>query len=423
MKFKLIEDLLSEAKADTEKFKQWLFNAEYDMAQTRDLTKQEQEDNANLLFNWFEKNRKNLKSPQNDYYYWIKKPSVQGIDELNRLVSQASETQELKKKEREGANLIYSDNNWYVYYITNYEASCKYGANTKWCITGTKRWSNGDGRSQWNQYEEQNIKMYFFIDKQNNKKYALAVYPNKEFEVFNEEDLELSYIPNAPKIKEIGVNYWDRDDKKLLQYLLMENKLPEELTLSVFTDIETECVLKEVYEGEIDITNDKTDTFKWIQQEIPDNYIEHEAVESRLITPEEYEELTGEEYEEFWGGDIPIMNWDSYTNIVGDSRSLAEACSDKNPFIYDNKYWTYVQVENDLGLEVTISGYPSYEQLIRDGIFADYQDYYEDDTFHDFLDYCVYYIKRALKTSHKQYMDDIIRLGVSKEYLLQENDD
>lgn len=401
------ENLLSEAKADTEKFKQWLNNSvdEFNLLKDSKLDHTE-------LFNWFEQNRKNLKSPQNDYYYWIKKPSVQGIEELTEIASQIKDKQDYKRKEQEGADLIYQDNDWFVYYIKNYEASCKYGSNTKWCITGTKRWSNGDGRGQWDKYEKENIKMYFFIDRVNNKKYALALYPNKQFEIFNEEDLELSFIPNAPKIDSIGVNYWDRDDGKLLQYLFIENKLPKELTFSVLSDILVDCIGKGIDFVEVDITDDKEIVFEWINNAIPDMYIEHQAVENGDMSVDEYESITGEPYEDFWGGDIPTMDWDVYDKIVSNYKTKNDVCSDNNPFIKDNKYWKFIYSAIQ-----SIEGYDSFEKLIRDGVYTEYEDYYERD-FKDFLDYCKETILQLVAYNFN-YIDDIAKLGVSKDYLLK----
>ncbi len=48
------------------------------------------------------------------------------------------------------------------------------------------------------------------------------------------------------------------------------------------------------------------------------------------------------------------------------------------------------------------------------------EDYYERD-FKDFLDYCTDDILRELQYN-PQYIDEIVKLGVSKEYLLKEID-
>lgn len=257
--------------------------------------------------------------------------------------------------------------------------------------------------------------MYFFIDRKNNTKYALALYPDKEFEIFDEEDLEISFIPNAPQIKEIGVNYWDKDDKRLLQYLFIENKLPKKLTFTVLSDIAVDCIGRGMDETVVDITDNRNVVCDWIREHIPDKYIEHQAVEQGEMTPEEYKDITGEEYEDFWGGDLPEMGWVIYSSVVRDSKSMDEVCSLNNSFIKDNKYWQFI-----FGDTAQIYGFDSFEKLIRDSIYEDYEDYYERD-FKGFLDYCTEETLRELQYN-PQYIDDIVKLGVSKEYLLKEID-
>ena len=396
------ENMLNESKADTEKFRQWLLNVETNTSKAKDL------------FDWFEQNRKNLKSPQNDYYYWIKQSNSQdAINELTELTIKGKDRKAKKETEKEGANLIYKDNEWYVYKITNYEASCKIGANTKWCITGTKRWGTGDadGKKYWDEYAEKGITMYFFIDRKNNTKYAIAVYPNKTFEIYDEEDLEISFIPNAPQIKEIGVNYWDRDDKRLLQYLLMGNKLPKQFTLEMFENLLRDKTGKYEQDAIITLTDNKETVIGLLEEYIPDGYIEYESADNNLLTPEEYEQITGMEYDYDWGwdGDMPPFDFATLSEIQNDCKTKKEICSIENPFIKNNKYWLIIDT-----YEVKFDGFDSYERLIRDGIFP----YADTDTFKEFLDVCSDAILQELKKQkNKKYIEDIVKLGVSQQYL------
>ena len=108
------------------------------------------------------KNR--LKAPENDLYYWIKNKSV---DELKQTVLELettkSNTQATKELAEEGAVLIQDTPHWKVYHITTFEASQKYGRDTKWCITGI----NNYGDKYWNEYTNAGIKFYFLISKDN----------------------------------------------------------------------------------------------------------------------------------------------------------------------------------------------------------------------------------------------------------------
>lgn len=204
MKFSVIlnEDTINESKADEEK-----------------LINFAGEELAKRFFSI--KNR--VKPPYNDLYYWIKNGSV---NELQSFVSDIESTQTRKQKDdkaKEGAELIYSDDVWDVYHITTYEASAKYGKNTQWCITGSKRWSNGErGEEYFNSYTSRGIKFCFYINKKENKKYALALYPDGEnYEIFDETDHNIDGIADAPTIDglpNVNVEEFEVEDGVLLGY-------------------------------------------------------------------------------------------------------------------------------------------------------------------------------------------------------------
>lgn len=146
------------------------------------------EDTAKLFFSMKDR----LKSPENDIYYWLKKRPDELIDRLNQL--QSTQTRSQKDEEAsKGAELVYKDGVWKVYHITTYEASVKYGKNTQWCISGSKRWSNGErGEEYFNDYVSKGIEFYFYI-KSNDEKYALAYYPQGEtYQVFDAKDNDIT---------------------------------------------------------------------------------------------------------------------------------------------------------------------------------------------------------------------------------------
>lgn len=146
----------------------------------------------------FLKLRHNLKAPENDIYYWIKKKTP---EEFEDFVFQAEEARQLKAAEM-GAKLVAENDYWKVYNITTYEASEKYGRDTKWCVTG----NNGRGINYWHEYVEvKGAKLYYFITKQdynprsNSSKYAVAYY-NGYYEIWDQQDKPVTCILNAPKI-------------------------------------------------------------------------------------------------------------------------------------------------------------------------------------------------------------------------------
>ena len=183
------------------------------------------------------KNR--LKVPENDLYYWIKNKTVAELEQAVIAAETAkSDSQQAKSVVAQGAQLIGENGIYRVYHITSYEAARKYGANTKWCITGI----NNYGRKYWDEYtKDHNVQFYFFLPKSSAEiarnlsspssagpyeadplgplylrdtdvdpeakvkpsmlqfqKYALAVYPGVGYEIFDAEDNAVSNIPSAP---------------------------------------------------------------------------------------------------------------------------------------------------------------------------------------------------------------------------------
>lgn len=111
------------------------------------------------------------------------------LEELQTIVDAAKEkgpskTQKRKEKEAEvkkDKNVVYEDENITVIVPQNHEQSKLYGANTKWC---TAERTSGN----WDSYWAQGVKMYYIMDKKNNTKYAVAVYPGGDKKVFNAAD-------------------------------------------------------------------------------------------------------------------------------------------------------------------------------------------------------------------------------------------
>ena len=194
---------LTEAKADIERFRNWL--------------------NDDNLFNLYYKLSPRLKAPYKDIY-WIMRNSTKGdlksyLDQLDSTKSKSA----TKKEELEGAKLVSENSSYKCYHITTYEASVIMGRGAKWCI------SMKDDPDYWKSYTAKGIKFYFFIGK--NEKLALALYPKKitvsitdidvdsepgkiitNFELFNEEDENISYkisVYNLPQIPGVELVYID----------------------------------------------------------------------------------------------------------------------------------------------------------------------------------------------------------------------
>lgn len=377
---------LIESKQDTLNFKNWLNTIVSDK-----YPEMRQDNKEAYVKNWvdaFEDVRKSAKSPENDYYYWIKKNS---LDDFAKFINQHTIKQNQKQRAKEGARQVYSDNNWKVYEITNYEASKKYGASTKWCITGSKRWTNdGNGEQFWNQYfTERGIKFYFFINKDGHK-YALAVYPdNKYCEIYNDADVQISYIPDAPKIDEIKVQYTLVNERQNIYNAITSHKISDDLLAELIMDVTLEqdysinhvifCKNCKQFKDELD----------WL---IPDTYIEFEAVDKNEISKEEYKELTGEDfnypevYNDYyrrnsydWTGDWPELS--NYSDIQSEIQAVSKEEFLNSDFWNQWEYYIFT-----FGEENYLYWTKNYNELLLDLLpYVFGTRYWDADTLEDFF--------------------------------------
>jgi hypothetical protein len=151
------------------------------------------------------KNR--LKAPESDLYYWVKNKTVDDLEQAVIAAEQATASKRItKSKVDEGAKLVAESDDWKVYHITSFEASQKYGRDTQWCITGI----NDYGDKYWNQYTKLGVKFYFFITKHDynhrgsDSKFAIALYPNDKYEVFDQRDSR-AHLRDIENIEEVSI--------------------------------------------------------------------------------------------------------------------------------------------------------------------------------------------------------------------------
>lgn len=197
---KLYEELnsLTESKQDTANFINFFMNNKY-----IHHTQKEAEDWTTR----FDKIKHILKSPENDYYYWIKKGDVREVVDTIKKAEHDSETKKLDKRlVAEGAHLINETEHWKIYHITNYEASRTYGRDATWCITGI----NNYGSRYWDDYRKQGFSFYFIIAKENydsrgtDSKFAFAVnHNNRYYEIYNQQDDKVDSLEDVPYYEEI----------------------------------------------------------------------------------------------------------------------------------------------------------------------------------------------------------------------------
>jgi hypothetical protein len=82
----------------------------------------------------------------------------------------------------------------------SFEASCKYGGDTEWCV------STPSNDTHWKSYKAKDIRFIYVQDFENDEKYAIAVYPHAKgdkpaMEAFNKEDNTVSPGPIISKYK------------------------------------------------------------------------------------------------------------------------------------------------------------------------------------------------------------------------------
>lgn len=155
------------------------------------------------------KNR--LKSPENDLYYWIKNKTPADLEAVVLSIENSKSNTQLKKDiADEGAKLISETAHWKIYHITTFEASQKYGRDSKWCITG----AIGGGDKYWKDYTSAGIDFYFLITKGEydprgtDSKFAVAVYTEESgfdgvVEIYNQQDrlVKANKIPYHTEIE------------------------------------------------------------------------------------------------------------------------------------------------------------------------------------------------------------------------------
>lgn len=175
--------LLTEAKADNDKLIAYVG-----------------EDEANRFF----KMKDRLKGSEKDLYYWLKKEPQELTDRLDELENEKTRSQ-VDREAKKGAELVAENDYYKVYKINTFEAAKKYGANTKWCITGKESgWiKDGNENKYWKQYTDEGIEFYFFISKKDNHKYALASNPENRnnYQIFDETDKKVDDIPDGVEIE------------------------------------------------------------------------------------------------------------------------------------------------------------------------------------------------------------------------------
>jgi hypothetical protein len=201
------------------------------------------------LLNWFENNKNKIDEKDINKY---KVDTLQStFDDIG-----VSKSQKQKEIKGDGSKLIYEDDEYLLYEIYNHEASCYYGAGTKWCITGTNPNNRHGSSYSWEDNTKESAGFMFLIKKNgdmNDVYYKIAIaYKDKDnvryvLAAFNSLDKHINKTKLKSITKSLG-NDWD--------YTYFEN---EEWYGDVPIEIRsTEYILNKVVEGTYTIKSDGT---------------------------------------------------------------------------------------------------------------------------------------------------------------------
>ena len=115
----------------------------------------------------------------------IYKHDLNSADRVAQNKAEKKTGGEVKREQKSESTIIDETDDYLIVVPESHGASCFYGANTKWCISGKTS-------DHWDSYYKAGVKVYVIIDKNKNKKYAIAVAPGGEMEAFDEKDKHIS---------------------------------------------------------------------------------------------------------------------------------------------------------------------------------------------------------------------------------------
>lgn len=156
---------------------------------------------------------------------------------------------QIKQQAKQQKDVIYKDDRWLVVSPHTWEASCYYGAGTKWCITST------DDTAYWDRYSK-NSTFFFIIDKtktqeDNLYKVAYRIIGRKgKYELWNAIDNEITnkgvgreWFDTLPeKLKEDAENYHKENFLKKIE----SNPILEDPRAQALSNLLNDDIVEEV---------------------------------------------------------------------------------------------------------------------------------------------------------------------------------
>jgi hypothetical protein len=128
--------------------------------------------------------------------------SLSELEDNIKVVEKKIQQRELEKDAKRDRDILYKDGRWLVVVPKSHEASCKYGAGTKWCVTMK------DDSTYWNRYSK-NAMFFFIFDKTKDEKdplykvaYRIKGSSGEKYELWDATDREFA-------LRNSGQDYMD----------------------------------------------------------------------------------------------------------------------------------------------------------------------------------------------------------------------
>jgi hypothetical protein len=162
------------------------------------------------LLHWFENNKNKLDEKD------INKYTVDSLQSTFDKIG-VSKSQQQKEIKGDGAKLIAETDEYLLYEIYTYEASCYYGSGTKWCITGNNLNNPYGSGYSWEKNTKRGAKFMFLIKKNGDidDVYYKVVIAYKDYEgkryvlaAFDALDVQIN-LNNIKYITKSVDNNWD----------------------------------------------------------------------------------------------------------------------------------------------------------------------------------------------------------------------
>lgn len=158
-----------------------------------------------------------IKSPKDINSY----PDINSIREFFNQIKQRTYTTDEIKQAKSDSKKLYEDDKYLIVQPLTHQASCVYGAETKWCV------SSRDSSKYFDDYTK-NSKFVYVINKKSrdrtSSKFALRLFDNEKPEIWNQQDKRTSFevlytaMPGIDEILNKILNIGGNDYQMLVNY-------------------------------------------------------------------------------------------------------------------------------------------------------------------------------------------------------------